>query len=284
MTSIRFAKSGCFLFIAAVLGYYAHAQTAQRTPTVQEFYQTLVDHYDPSSPPPLATVERVTNQIAGARPDEITKMLPAVFAALAHHDETVKHYALTALYMIALRPDGAALLRNHINAIGNILTSPIPETRAGAIFVLGAFKPVPPPEVVPILVTFLKRTDADVQAQGSSAIFELVQIAPENPEVIAAVRDFLSRPLDSKSKREALVAVGKPTVKDAQIVGMMIASLDDPDMGVRISAAQALSGMGQQALQQAEPVLQRLANDPNQPADVRTAARDVLRKLHPTQR
>jgi hypothetical protein len=284
MTSIRFAKSGCFLFIATVLGYYAHAQPAQQTPTVQEFYQTLVDHYDPSSPPPLATVERVTNQIAGARPDEVTKMLPAVFAALAHQGETVKHYALTALYMIALRPDGAALLRSHINAIGNILTSPIPETRAGAILVLGTLKPVPPAEVVHVFLTFLKRTDADVQAQGPGVIFELVHIAPENPEVIAAVRDFLSRPLDNKSRREALVALGKPTVKDAQIIAMMIASLDDPDMGVRITAAQALSGMGQQALQQAEPALQRLANDPIQPADVRAAAKDALLKLHPPQR
>jgi hypothetical protein len=280
MTSIRFAKSGCFLFIAAVLAYYAHAQTAQ-TPSVQEFYQTLVDHYDPSSPPPLATVERVTNQIAGARPDEINKMLPAVFAALAHQDETVKHYALTALYMIALRPDGAALLRSHIKAIGNILTSPIPETRAGAILVIGTLKPVPPPEVVPIFLAFLKRTDTEAQAQGSSVIFELLHIAPENPEVIAAVREFLSRPLDNKSRREALVAVGKPSVKDSQIIAMMISSTDDPDQSVKITAVQSLASMGQQALQQAEPALQRLANDSKQTADVRAAAKDALQRLHP---
>lgn len=179
MTSIRFAKSGCFLFIATVLGYYSHAQPAQQTPTVQEFYQTLVDHYDPSSPPPLATVERVTNQIAGGRPDEITKMLPAVLAALAHQDETVKHYALTALYMIALRPDGAALLRSHINVIGNILTSPIPETRAGAILVLGTLKPAPPPEVLPIFLAFLKRTDADVQARVPASFSSLSILRPK---------------------------------------------------------------------------------------------------------
>ena len=34
-------------------------------------------------------------------------------------------------------------------------------------------------------------------------------------------------------------------------------------------------------LQQAEPILQLLANDPNQPADVRAAAKDALQKLHP---
>jgi hypothetical protein len=36
-------------------------------------------------------------------------------------------------------------------------------------------------------------------------------------------------------------------------------------------------------LQEAEPVLQRLANDPNQPAKVRSAAKDALKQLHPAQ-
>jgi len=280
MFARRFVKFGCFLSIIAVvaLTYRVHAQAS----ALQEFYQALVQN--PSSPPAYENLRKVTGQIEKLRPEEIIKALPSILAAQAHQDNTVSGYAASALFRIALRPDSAELLRGQVGPIGHELNSPTPERRAAAMVILATLKPVPPPEVVPILVTFLKRTDADAQAQGSSAIFELVRIAPENPEVKAAVRDFLSRPLDSKSKREALVAVGKPTVKDAQIVAMMIASLDDPDMGVRISAAQALSGMGQQALQQAEPVLQRLANDPNQPADVRTAARDVLRKLHPPQR
>ena len=280
MFARRFVKFGCFLSIIAVvaLTYRVHAQAS----ALQEFYQALVQN--PSSPPAYENLRKVTGQIEKLRPEEIIKALPSILAAQAHQDNTVSGYAASALFRIALRPDSAELLRGQVGPIGHELNSPTAERRAAAMVILATLKPVPPPEVVPILVTFLKRTDADAQAQGSSAIFELVRIAPENPEVIAAVRDFLSRPLDSKSKREALVAVGKPTVKNAQIVAMVIASLDDPDMGVRISAAQALSGMGQQALQQAEPVLQRLANDPNQPADVRTAARDVLRKLHPPQR
>ncbi|PYS58900.1 MAG: hypothetical protein DMF76_18010 [Acidobacteria bacterium] len=280
MFARRFVKFGCSLSIIAVvaLTYRVHAQTS----SLQEFYQSLVQN--PSSPPAYENLRKVTGQIETLRPEEIIKALPAIFAALTHKDNTVSGYADSALFSIALRPDSAELLRGHVDAVGYELTSPAPERRAAALVILGTLKPVPPPEVVPIFLAFLKRTDADAQAQGSGAIFELVHIAPENPEVIAALRDFLSRPLDNKSRREALVAVGKATVKDAQIVAMMIASLDDPDMGVRISAAQALSGMGQQALQQASPVLQRLANDPNQPADVRTAVRDALQKLHPPQR
>lgn len=280
MFARRFVKFGCLLSIIAVaaLTYGVHAQTSP----LQEFYQSLLRN--PSSAPPYENLRKVTGQIEKLRPEEIINALPAIFAAQANQDNTVSGYADSALFSIALRPDSAELLRDYVDAIGHELTSPAPERRAAAMVILGTLKPVPPPGVVPIFLAFLKRTDADAQAQGSSAIFELVHIAPENPEVIAALRDFLSRPLDSKSKREALVAVGKPTVKDAKILAMMIASLDDADMGVRITAAQALSGMGQQALQQAEPTLQRLANDQNQPADMRAAAKDALQKLHPPQR
>jgi hypothetical protein len=58
--------------------------------------------------------------------------------------------------------------------------------------------------------TVLKRTDVDVQAQEPGIIFELVHIAPENAEVIAAVREFLSRPLDTKSKVNVLNGLGRP--------------------------------------------------------------------------
>lgn len=149
---------------------------------------------------------------------------------------------------------------------------------------MGALKPMPPPEVVPIFLTFLKRTDPDAQAQGAGIIFELVHIAPENLEVLAAIQEFLSRPsLDSKGKIDTLNALGTSRVKDAHIISMMITSLDDSDQGVRFTAAQALAGIGQSALQQAEPALQRLANDPKQPADVRAAAKEALQRLHPGQ-
>jgi HEAT repeat protein len=147
---------------------------------------------------------------------------------------------------------------------------------------LAALKPMPPPEVVPIFLNFLKRTD--VQTQGAGVIFELVHIAPENPEVIVAIQEFLSRPtLDSKGKIDTFNALGTSRVKDARIISAIITSLDDSDEGVRFTAAQALGMMGQSALQQAEPALQRLANDPKQPANVRAAAKEALQRIHPGQ-
>ena len=278
-TSFRIPKFVFLLLVNVVLADYLRALTPAQT--LQGFFQSLVEHYEPSAPPKFEDLQRVTGQIEGLRPEEITSALPAIFAALAHQDETVKAYAQSALYSISLRPDSAALLKRYVDVIGHDLTASKPETRAAAIIILGGLHPMPPPEVVPVFLTFLNRRDAEAQAQGSGVIFELVHIAPENPEVIAAVRDYLARPLDSKSKRETLVALGNPRVKDARIIAMMVKALDDPDQGVTFAAVQALAGMGRPALQQAEPALQRLANDPKQPAEVTAAAKEALQRIHP---
>jgi HEAT repeat protein len=270
----------------AVLCILSAIQTPAQT--LQQFFQTLVDHYDPSSLPKYENLRRVELQIEGLRPEDITKALPAIFAAWAHPDDMVKGYAASAFYGIALRPDSAALLRSHVDTIGRYLTTPTvtrPETRATSIVILGSLNPTPPPEVVPIFLNFLKRTDAEAQAQGAGVIFYLAHIAPENPEVLAAIQEFLSRPtLNSKDKIDTFHALGTHGVKDARIISMMITSLDDPDEWVRFTAAQALTGIGPSALQQAEPALQRLANDAKQPANVRDAAKQALLRLHPPQR
>src|SRR4051812_39814363 len=120
--------------IVSVLCASFHAQTR---PSVREFYETLVAHYDPVSIPTFETVKQVTDQLSGARPEEINKALPAISAALASPEKIVKDYAMTALYMIAQRPDSAMLLKDHVDPIGNVLlTASIPETRAGALVIL----------------------------------------------------------------------------------------------------------------------------------------------------
>ena len=282
MTATRFAKVGSLVFAAALaLAYSMRAQTRTQGPSLQEFYQALVA--EGHSAPSLEALMGVTKQISGARPEEITKALPAILAALAHQDEGVKHNACAALFEIARRTDGAALLRNNINDVGHLLlTSPNPDTRSGTLVILGALQPSPP-EIVPIFLTVLKRTDTDVQAQGPGIIFELVHIAPENPEVIATVREFLSRPLDNKTKVDVLTALGDPRIKDAGIIAMVISSLADPYPDIRVASIQALIEMGRSTLQQAEAALQRLANDPGQPANVVADAKAALQKLHPAQ-
>ncbi len=63
----------------------------------------------------------------------------------------------------------------------------------------------------------------------------------------------------------------------------MIASLKDPDAEVRSNAAYVLIAMGPQALVRAQPALAGLAEDPNQPAEVKGAAGKALEEIRRTQ-
>jgi hypothetical protein len=67
-----------------------------------------------------------------------------------------------------------------------------------------------------------------------------------------------------------------------EFIKMQVAYLDYRSPDLQRTAIENLMRV-QDGLQQAEPVLQRLANDPNEPADVRAAAKDALQKLHPPQ-
>jgi len=65
----------------------------------------------------------------------------------------------------------------------------------------------------------------------------------------------------------------------SEFIKTQIAYLDYRSPQLQCAAIQNLMKV-EDGLQQAEPILQRLANDPNQPADVRAGAKDALQKLH----
>jgi hypothetical protein len=68
-----------------------------------------------------------------------------------------------------------------------------------------------------------------------------------------------------------------------EFIKTQIAYLDYRSPQLQCAAIQNLMKV-EDGLQQAEPILQRLANDPNQSADVRAGAKDALQKLHPSNR
>lgn len=278
----RTAACLAFLIVWPLSLYLKSQNSGTRTdvqaPTLEAFFNGVLQN--PSSLPEFEKLHRLTVNIGNIRSQEIVQGLPSVFAALEYQDERVKAYACAALFAIAQRPDGAKLLRSHIDEIGrDLLDSPYESIRAGEVTVLTSLKPVPPPEVVPILLTLLKRHDASTQAQGSGIIFELLHIAPENQEVIAAIQEFTSRPLNTKSRIDVLNALGNPSVKDAQLIESVATCLDDPDAGVRLTAIQALTRIGIRALRLAEADLIRLTVDPKQPTDVQSSAKQALQQL-----
>jgi hypothetical protein len=66
----------------------------------------------------------------------------------------------------------------------------------------------------------------------------------------------------------------------SEFIKEQIAYLDYRSPQLQNAAIQSLMRV-ENGLQQAEPILQRLANDPNQSSDVKASAKEALEKLHP---
>ncbi len=122
-------------------------------------------------------------------------------------------------------------------------------------------------EAVEVLLSALNEDYGDIAELATASLGQMQDGIP-NPRLKLAVKKAVER----SSER----------IKE-KFVKMQMAYLDYRSPDLQRAAIQNLMAV-QDGLQRAEPVLQRLANDPNQPADVRAAARDALQKLHPPQR
>lgn len=275
MTQKRAAASLVFLALCASVASVSGFGQNNVPSSLRQFFEAMLKN--PSALPKFEELNEVTARIADTRAEDIERALPLVLTALSNQDEHVKSYACGALFAIARRPDGAVLLREHIKEIGDdLLNSQFQNIQAGELTILGTLRP-PPPEVASILLRFLKtKHNANVQA---GAIFELLHIAPDSPEVTGSVREFLSRPIGNDIKVAVLNALGDPKVRDARLIGDVVAALQDSDDNVRSTAIQALTRIGKPALERAEPALRHLAADPNQSEQVARDAKSALQRL-----
>jgi HEAT repeat protein len=275
MKATQFSKLICILLLMVPLSCTARMQDQQAD--LKDFFQRLVQ----SNGSPLPKYEdllRVSEQIPSTPTDRIASALPVLMSALQNPNDMVKIYAVSALWRVSQRADSAKLLSPYIKPIAALSDQQDPRLQGTPSVLFLNLKPLPPPEVVPPLLLYLKRTDPDAKSQ-TSAIFTLARIASENPQVIEAIRGFLVRPLDGQTRIGALNALGDSGVKDAEIIGLVTASLDDPDQGVRFTAAQTLRRMGQNAVLQADAALQKVLLRPDEAPQVKDAAKAALKTI-----
>jgi hypothetical protein len=101
-----------------------------QTPSLRMFFESLVVHR--GELPKYDDVLKVTDQVSGDRPENISNALPSIMVALSNQDDVIKTDAALALFAIGLRPDSAALLRTHINDLGAVRpATAIPALLAG---------------------------------------------------------------------------------------------------------------------------------------------------------
>jgi hypothetical protein len=116
-----------------------------------------------------------------------------------------------------------------------------------------------------VLLSALHDSYGDIEISASRALSQMEgRIA--NPRLRETVKQAIQR--SSERARN-------------EFIKTQIAYLDYRDPNLQETAIQTLVQMDQNALEQAESALQRLANDPTQPANVVAAAKAALQKLHP---
>jgi hypothetical protein len=283
MRPVSLARPPYFLAILVVclcLGLLgAQAARHQGVPSLQSFFEELVQRYDPKTPPSSEEVMKVEHQIATMRSEDIVHALPSILAAFQYKDDAVKGYAALAIYGIGERADGATLLRPHAKAIGSGLAVSDTHLQGATLQLLATLKPEPRSETVPLLLAFVKRTDRDPIAQ-TYAISLLLQIAPENPDLIPALQDFAAKPMDQETKDALINGIANSNTENVIATDVLISGLEDPREGVRFQAAQAFQRMPKDMVMRAKPALQKAIERPDESQEVKAAARDALKVIN----
>ncbi|MGH9500087.1 MAG: hypothetical protein ACRD3L_13180 [Terriglobales bacterium] len=257
------------------------APSSSKAPSLAQFFQVLLQDYDPSHLPKFEAFLKVQSQISDLRREDVASALPSVLArAFAHRDDTVRKYAAGAIFSIGQRPDGPALLRPHAEAIDDGLKASDAHLQGATVQLLAIFQPDLPEGVVSSLAAFVRRTDRDLSAQ-IDAITLMLRTEPNNPDVISAFQSFTSRPLDSQSKTALMSGISNSHADSTTATDVLVSGLEDREQSVRFQAAQALARMPKKAILRAQPALQRVIDDAEEAAEVKAAARQALLAIAP---
>ncbi len=135
-------------------------------------------------------------------------------------------------------------------------------------------------------LTYDKAIEGLARIGNRPAIEALLSLLGDNRSDVAELATIALRRVDARItdpclKETVTKAVERSSERTRnEFIKKQIAYLDYRSPTLQQTAIQSLMKV-EDGLQQAEPALQRLANDPNQPPDVRDAAKEALRKLHP---
>lgn len=194
---------------------------------------------------------------------------------------------------IPIAPRDAAQLKRFCEELATqVATAPNPEAAQEPARILSYVEdPVAVPYLARVLSTNtftqqfaiegLERVGDDAAIEVLLSSLDYVDSPGADPAArsLARMEDRISNPHLRETVKKGIESFSQRVRRDS--IKTQISYLDYRDPNLQKVAIQALIEMGPDALQQAEPVLQRLTNDPNQPADVRAAAQDALKKLNP---
>lgn len=215
-----------------------------------------------------------------AAPAEVQSELPSILQyALSGNEVHVRGYAAVFLSVIALRPDGAALLSSSSEEILSLILDANPETQRAAItvtyFVIGKAGANPQRYLSAFEAVIARaQTPQDIDVQ---MVPLLSAFGTGDPNALKSVLDFMHRGDLTVSTRSDLVHLlcvdpGLPK----EINQALAKELDDPDPTVRAAAVDAFTESTTDFHALAKGRVESMANDPQEDPKVRECARAAI--------
>jgi hypothetical protein len=214
--------------------------------------------------------------IRGLSADSVREFLPLARTALRDSRPAAQRYGLMCFFAVTLRfSDSEPLLEPYVPDLLRVADDHANPLRPMALHVLGGTLPKVSAKTLAYLAAHLADKENSADETGAMA-WTLLQFGSDRltQDVIAFVR--------KQNKHEVTEAVLRcfhayPT-KNAEALAFIGDSLDNPDVGLRRRALEAVVDL---PLVERAPFLaklNRLATDPNEPTEIRSMAAEGLKK------
>lgn len=252
---------------------------AQQPSTWPEFFQQRLN----GAPPPPSTDELMRlaiDPIAHSNPRDITAALPIIDASLISDKVELPAEAAMALFAITQRSDGSTLLRGRIPEIEALLYRPEDNLRNCGMLLLQTLTSSVADATLPVIVKFLG-SPAQPSFAKVEAAATLLQYGKADPAAMKAVQTFLGTLSDPNFHVAMLECLGRDHVNTPATDAFALQSLTDSNKFIRIAAVHATRRLGSDVWGQAHATVARLATDPGEDKEVKTAAEKELRNTVP---
>jgi hypothetical protein len=188
-------------------------------------------------------------------------------------------YAAVFLYMIAIRPDGAALLSAKAEEISSMILDTDPQVQRGALLAMDWV--IGKPETnnklyLSALQTALQKPQVPQDA-GLEMIGPLLTFRGSDPDALKSVLVFLHRDdLTASTRMELVHELGVDHAVPEEVNHYLVKLLDDPDPHVRASALVAFADSTTAYHTLGKDRVQRIGNDPQEIQGIRELATDAM--------
>jgi hypothetical protein len=235
---------------------------------------------------------KTADALNSASAAEAERMLPSIMTHVrVGTEEHARAYAAGFLLIIAIRPDGAALLSTRSKEIASLLVDADPGMQHVALavtdYVIAKGETNKQP-YLSALQTAMQKTQTP-QDVGVGIISPLLKFSHNDPAALKSVLAFLQRDdLTPSTRRELVHSLGTDFGLPEEVDQYLARELDDPDPTVRAAAlvAYADSTMAAQVVPFADSKtsfhalarerVERIANDPKENPQVRELAKQAI--------